>query len=772
MPTVAEREAFLWMQGRLVELLLRYDAPRFVAAFRERVAEPDGREDAELQRYRQLAVLVYLRQELFGSILPRIKRRLSFAAPRELIVEELPARGRIDWQRTLTAAWRDRPGEPPLAMYTRQRRRHFATPENLLVVATLLEYRQQVQRLLAVEQARDSDRAVRHPLHDIVEECTRELVFPQFAGLERTCAAIVDGYGPQTSSDLEGAVAEALVPGYNIAYEDLLNWRRKLTSLRLLDRTERDAQPMLGADPKRDNYLYQCWIFYEVAAFLQERDCLVTWDRDRMELSYQWGTADDQATYVLRHDRTLPNDLKIWPGAPGVRPDFYVTRAERQEVCDDDGTVIWREPGYVLDAKYYRPRDDDPKAPAGPVKRMIADLQLTGERHGALLFAFHGLVPDATSMKESSTVASYIAPEARKGQTVQPDLHLNIWRLQPERSEGSEVFAHVLETMLTQVHTALRGRIEIRCHGVFLDSLTANAHGALANTGALLGRFGSRQTRELSDLLVCPKPHIAPWRVDLVSLTDDCCTNAALCHIKHQPATQKPRRLSALEEITDAIKRSYTNDDDAEVNTTATEQVLAITKRYAQLLQPNIADYQVWIRERLEIGELFDTTALLTDSQRETLALGRFLWEQIEHIRASNYAGPALLFTGVLEEVARMTVYERCPDLYDLRGRRLYRTLGTIGKSKGFGGTNWRILEQAIVASGYWQEQVAPTLALSFSRWVDNIDAIAEIRNQAAHEAHVEPRTFANLVQLYFGSTLSGIGVLNGVLLAWRVPIR
>jgi hypothetical protein len=72
-------------------------------------------------------VVIYLRDELFDSILPRIKCRLSFVAPRELAAEEPRARGRIDWHRT-AASWRERPGEVPLKVVTRQRRRHFASP--------------------------------------------------------------------------------------------------------------------------------------------------------------------------------------------------------------------------------------------------------------------------------------------------------------------------------------------------------------------------------------------------------------------------------------------------------------------------------------------------------------------------------------------------------------------------------------------------------------------------------------------------------------------
>src|SRR6266536_31301 len=223
-PTSEERDAFLWMQGRMVELLLRHDASRFRSTFGEHIA--DQLEHPLLARYRDLAVLFYLHDELFDSILPRIKRRLSFVAPRELMVEDLPPRGRIDWGRTATASWRERPGEMPLEVQTRQRRRHFATPENLLTVATLLEYQEAVQHLLDAEATYDSALAIRHPLHEIVESCTRELAFLQFAGIVRNARAIVEGFASMSVEDLEAAVANNLLPGRNSAYDDLLAWRR------------------------------------------------------------------------------------------------------------------------------------------------------------------------------------------------------------------------------------------------------------------------------------------------------------------------------------------------------------------------------------------------------------------------------------------------------------------------------------------------------------------------------------------------------------------
>ncbi|NJP07302.1 MAG: hypothetical protein HC837_17620 [Chloroflexaceae bacterium] len=48
------------------------------------------------------------------------------------------------------------------------------------------------------------------------------------------------------------------------------------------------------------------------------------------------------------------------------------------------------------------------------------------------------------------------------------------------------------------------------------------------------------------------------------------------------------------------------------------------------------------------------------------------------------------------------------------------------------------------------------------------LEQISFIRNQAAHTANVDRKAFEELIQRSFGSARSGIGVLNGLLLAWR----
>lgn len=780
--TSEEQAAFAQMQARLVELLLRHNEAGFQQLY-DQWQKYDRETNRDLKRYRDLAVIVHLRDEMFEHILPRIVRRLSFESPRSIVLEEPPAQGRVDWDRTLDASWSERPGHPPLTLHTRQRRREFSTPENLLTVVTLLEYHRDIQNLLENERTLVGNEALRHPLNEIVDRCERELAFPQFAGLRQHAQQVIDGVGSDPET-LELQVAERLLPGSNSAYEDLLQWRASYRMLDLLDR--RQTQPtdaVLGADPSRDNYLYQLWLFYEIGRILQQRGAIENWDDQKMRLTYSWGNDDQRCSFVLQHDQGIVYNgrpWRPWNQAPGVRPDFYIRRVDAQDVRDEHGTVFWREPGYVLDAKYYRPRGG-PRAPGNPVKRMVADLQLTEERHGALLFAFQRtasevvgtdtdeqLEPDVAAHASEPQALYEVRPRRSLAQHTQPDITVGVWRVQPTPTADLAPLDDALTGLLEHVHQTLVKRVDVTCHGVFLDSLTANGTGAIASADGLVWRSGDRVRDQIEDLLVCPKPHVGPWRVDLVSLSRDCCQNGEVCHIINRPDKRKPKRLTALKEITEAIQKSADDVDDESVAAAATNQVLTITRRYAELLQPNIGDYQVWIRDELDIGDLFDTTTLLSQTQRETLALARFLWEQIDHIHATNYAGPTLLFTGVLEEVTRITIYRKSGKLFDANGKPLLDTLGTLGHSINYGGHNFAILQQVVVGTGFWKERIGAHQVLSFRNWIELILKMSFIRNDAAHKANVTPRQFRSLIDMYFGSPVSGIGVLNGLLLAWH----
>lgn len=750
------------MQARLVELLLRYDEAGFGRQIGVRASYGAERMDAALQRYRDLGAIFALRDDLFEDILPRIVRRLSFASPRNLMVEEPPVRGRIDWERSLDAAWAERPGEAPLLLHTRQRRRDFATPENLLAVVSLLEYHTEAQRLLWDEQLIAGSAALRHPLHELAERCERELAFPQFAGIRSEAQRILDGAqgGPE---GLEHQVQERLIPGGNSAYEDLITWRARLRGLRLLQRDALAADETLGADPERDNYLYQIWIFYELADLLQAQGRLARLDArpGQMALRFRWGEAGDECGYELRHDQGVPIPPARWGAqpikkyaVPGVRPDFYLWRIEPPPVrVEHNGEWYWREPGEVWDAKYYRERER-PSAPSSPVKRMIADLALLGEGHGTLLFAF---------LAEGDATEHYRLSPADRDQPLVPDQQVIIQPLRPD-TELHGVRA-TLTALLDSAHTRLREPRIPRCQGVFLDSLS------LAERGALVSRRGEQLPP--GDLLVCPKPHIGPWRVDLVSRATHCCRDGSLCHIIGQAGATPPLRpprtpselLTELEHLF-APGDPDTLDDD--VIEAVSARIEGLSRRFAEITgaAQNLGRYEAQLGD---IG-LDRTLHLLGPGERESLALAIYLRDQLDEVQARDYSAPVIHVARVLERELQRRILA-VPGVSGSDFPHGKPTLGTLGGVRRKDPQLWSRIAGHLAR--IWVGQVDPddvSFEVSVEQFIAEVEHLVRIRNQAAHTTQIPWDRFRGILRALCSGGPLRVGVLNVLLSAWPAP--
>jgi hypothetical protein len=775
MATPAETVAYAHMQARLIALLLRHDEARFRQYIADQAMLPE--DAAPLRLYRDLAVLFFLRDELFEHILPRIVRRLSFESPRSMVVEEPPGVGRVNWERTLDATWAERPGEPPLALHTRQRRRDFATPENLLTVATLLEYQADVRTLLWGDADVVGTEALRHPLNEIVEHCERELAFPQFAGLRAAAQHIIEGEHDGVEA-LEARVAGRAIPGGNGAYEELLTWRERRRTLQLLRRDEQaKSVAVLGADPKRDNYLYQLWIFYELADLLQARGQLEQLDtqQGKMSLRFRWGAGADGRVYELRHDQSVPDPVVKWESfpnphhVPGVRPDFYVRRIHPSpERVEHDGVRYWREPGVVWDAKYYRERDS-PKVPATPIKRMITDLALLGERYGVLLFAFLKTEGTATAEDEQwSAGGAQIALTPRRGvdQTTTPDQRVVARQLQPESMTSDDALRQSLTMLLDDAHCHLRTPQRPRCHGVFLDALSA------AEQDDSVDRYGAALEGPAEELLVCPKPHIGSWRVDLVSRERHCCQDARLCHIIDHPDARKPvRPPRSAEELLRELQHLFAGADDLDPETVSAiaRQVEGVTRRFAELAGA-YKRIEVYYNRLRDMG-MHRTLSLLGATERESLALAVFLVEQLDSIGASDYSAPAIHVSSVVEIEVKRRIFA-CPGLESEVAQPKKQTLGVLPfmrwKPQQFSGDWERIVTHA---AAHWQGNIDPDdpdATLLFDTLTTELEAVKEVRNKAAHTSPVARTEYEKLFRIACQSGKLKFGALNVLLLAWQ----
>ncbi len=808
-------QAYIQMQSRLIVLLLRHDTGRFrhyIATHSDYAAQTD--EDG-MRRYRELAVLFSLRDELFEHILPRIVRRLSFESPRTLTLEEPPPRGRVDWERTLAATWEEYPDGTPLEVYTRQRRRDFATPENLLTVATLLEYRADGQHLLWDETIASGESALRHPLNAIVEQCDRELVFPQFAALRTAAQQVLEGSdgGPAA---LEEDVRERLLPGGNNAYEELLAWREQRRSLRLLQRTPHpEPPPVLGADPRRDNYLYQLWIFYELLDLLEAQGRLEDADLTpgQMALRFTWGDGAARCRYELRHDQAVPEPVARWVSrpqsgdVPGVRPDFYLWRTDPPpQHVTHGGTRYWREPGIVWDAKYYRERES-PRTPASPIKRMIADLTLLGEREGALLFAFltaptsreqgsgilqgsgvggqgsdrrsagcpawghpdpRSLTPDPYISPDPRPLTPELTPDPTHDQTIVPNQHITIHHIPP----SEETIAAQLSRLLDDAHAHLHDPLVPACHGRFLEPLS------VGKPTPLHDRHGQVIDSPSDDMLLCPKPHIGPWRVDLVSRRHHCGQDARLCHIIGQSVVEIPLRPPrTADDLFSELQHVFAQTppghlDDAAISRVE-QRVKELSRQFAKLVGAD-QRFERYYRRLRQMG-LRHTLDLLATPEQESLALALFLVEQLEEIAAEDYSAPAIHLSSVMEIENKRRVFAGVK-LVGHGSSPKQQTLGLLpGMRRYIKQNNPDAIENwsrvTAHAEEHWRGTVDPddpAYRPLFEDYVKQLDRIAQLRNKAAHTEPLSYQEYEELVELMFerGKRLR-FGALNTLLLVW-----
>ncbi len=776
-PTPIELRAYSRMQERMLALLMRFNEGEYRKLFKAQ--QRFGVADDALPIYRDLGVLFFLRDELFEHILPRIIRRLSFATPRRLAVEEPPGRGRIDWERTLDASWAERPGEPPLVLHSRQHLRDFATAENLLTVVTLLEYRADVRRVLLSPLVGTQVEALRHPLTSIVERCERELAFPQLAGLRHTAQRILES-GEDEVRALEQRVAREAIPGGNSAYDDLLEWRRRYRELTLLQRLER-ATPIetLGVNPRRDNRLYQLWIVLELADLLAREQRIVVEETALPEvLCFDWGEGAGRRRYELRHDQGVPEPPAVWASepadspVPGVRPDYYLRRIDppAAEVVAD-GALVWREPGVVWDAKYYRESERKDRAPGEPVKRMLADLALTGERRGTLLFAF--LRPAETGPAETddgATVASdailvqRFGPLGAGNQALDPAIRIEVAALSP--AQPGEAIQRALRRLLDQAHNLLREPVIPACHVIFLDTLSAGDRSAISD------RWGRPITGPGDDLLICPKPHIGPWRVDIVSRARHCCQDGRLCHISGMPGAQKPVRPprdieSLLREIDHILATRPADELDEEVVSAVAERVQGLTRRFAELQQVDLEIYHERVRA-LGMRQTFD---LLGPAEQESLALAIFLTDQLFKVRASDYSAPAIHLSSVIEIEVKRRIFT-CPGLVGELANPRRQTLGVLPylqRSDDLEG-NWARI--SAYAAAHWNDRPIPDdpeRVISFDDFISKaLSRISYLRNKAAHTEPLPRHHYDELQDMVFLGGRLGLGVLNTLILAWK----
>jgi hypothetical protein len=256
----------------------------------------------------------------------------------------------------------------------------------------------------------------------------------------------------------------------------------------------------------------------------------------------------------------------------------------------------------------------------------------------------------------------------------------------------------------------------------------------------LVDRYGAAIGAEPGELLICPKPHIGPWRADLVSRSLHCCQDARLCHIIGQPGARPPVRPprnaeELLKELQQVFQRAGAGELEAETVSAIARQVEDITRRFAEIAgaYKRIEVYYHRLRD-MGLDQSFD---LLGGAERESLGLAIFLLEQLDSIGASDYSAPAIHISSVVEIEVQRRVFA-CPNLTGELAKPKKQTLGVLPwmrqnpeQTEG----NWERITAYVAA--HWHEQIDPDdpeRIVRFDQFVSRaLNRISQLRNTAAH---------------------------------------
>lgn len=651
------------LQRRIMRLLLQHDQPLFRNQFRQFFVQSTLPQIPLLQQYDRYVKLQTLSDELLDDILPRIRRQLSLKTSRARLQEEAPTRGDIDWQRSLERSWSLSPGQPPTSFDTRLRQRSMDTPENVLTVAILLAYRQELQQ--AMKDSFADEELSAQELGTFVsagERAERELAAPYArALLEQARKADIHALSQQVMFHLR--------PGPN-PYRDLLAWWQRFTQFRVGRATEARSLALASkrSDEKTDAWLYELWIVLEYLHLLHAEGAVQTQDMkidtDLLQGTFTW----QQQRFRLIYNRQLDTSTSFeadWHHAPSSRPDYTIEREKPLEIRQR-GELIWREPPVVLDAKYYL-GGSDPTNTHGPIKKLLGDMTLLSAQVGILFF------PQLPEPEEEQHVTRTVQRTGKQYQAPGEVQHqVQLYHLEPGMP-FPELQKRLRATLdLAALH--LPDRPEPCCQGTWLDPDTINAdhHAFPPHT------------------VLCPKPHIGPNVFDLVNADRDCLKNPRLCHIigqtivspfvvrvtsRDQLAQQSNDLRTRNDEL---LQQAEQRGDEARAEQLRGHVFTGIgraVEQYVKLFGNTKSIEENF--ERWVFGPYWKQhPSCLSEATRNALVSGEYVWQHYQEIKLEDWAAPAIQYCRALEHEIKRRLYQPCPDKYKLSKSGF--TFGTI----------------------------------------------------------------------------------------------
>jgi len=682
-PSGPEGSWSLYLHRRVMRLLLMHDQKVFHGSFRVFYAESTLPKIPLLQLYDRYLKLVTLSDELLDDILPRIHRQLSLQTTYTFLQEEAPTRGNINWQRTFERNLRQSPGMPPVRFDTQLRQRDMATPENVLVVTILLTYRQTLQAAL---QEEFDDEALnvqeRQTLVELDERIERELASPYaYALLETAWQEDIEMLIEQVSPKLRPGVGP---------YRDLIAWWEQFRDLRI-GRAWEGRNLILASRRSDENaiaWLYELWIVLEIIHFLHSMGAIQTSDvdveADRLQFIFEWGKRRFRFRYNRQLESRTPQALG-WQHAPSVRPDYTIEREDPLKICHN-GSLIWREPAVILDAKYYL-TGSDPVNAHGAIKKMLGDMRLLDVQYGALFFPL--LSEPSEGQEETRTITQQTPLTQERSST---KTMIRLYRLVPGME--FDLLQARLRAILIYATEQLPEREPLACHGVWLDSDSINASQSTVTTYNVL----------------CPKRHIGPDAFLLVNDREHCLKDPYRCHVIGQPIMPPiVIRATSLNDVQEQSSNIRTRNDDLLTKAEQVEDEEEAEQLRSQILTGIGRTVEQFVQLRgntKSIEAEFERWTFedywkrhsrsLAEETRNILLSGEFVWQEYEQTDLIDWAAPAVQYCRALEAEIKRRLYDHYPKQYILSKTNPHLTLGSMvfiynNRKSGDAQHNWRI---------------------------------------------------------------------------------
>lgn len=730
----SDRSQERYLQRRVLRLLLQHHETVLRKQFSLFFVDSTLPPIPLLQQYDRLVKLRTLSNELLNDIIPRIRRQLSLKTSHSRLYEEAPTRGDIDWTRSLERNMSQQSGLPLLQFETNLRQRKLDTPENVLVVAILLAFRQEIQLALS-EQFEDEElnASERQTLVSADEQAERELAAASARTLAKQAA----------QADLPALVEQVtthLRPGPN-PYRDLLGWWQRFNGFRIGRASGQRTTALVSkrTDEKTTAWLYELWIILEIlhllslAGALQPDELQIA--TDKLQCLFSW----QDRRFRLLYNRQLDTSTCYepdWEYGPPTRPDYTIERIEPLEIRYDN-QLIWREPPIILDAKYYLARDDAAHTHE-PIKKLLGDMTLLRVQHAALFFP---LLPEPPEGEVITRTIRQTGKQYTHAETQQ----IHLFHLEPQMSP--ETLHTRLHAILDFAADQLPERPTPVCQGMMLDSDTLNASTWTASTHTVM----------------CPKPHIGPGVFDLVNVETDCLKNPRLCHVMDQAIvppfvlrvvtqeelerqcqmlrTRSNELLKAAEQIGDDIRAERIRKQIFTGIGQAVEQYIRLFGNTTQIENK----FREWV-----FGRYWQEDARsLAETTRRSLLSGEHIWENYSSANVlQDWAAPAIQYCRILEFELKRRLYSPIKRAYTFGPTGF--TLGAITHAYNYRGmsTSDRATWNTMLS------RIPPERRDEFEHIVQRMsqESVYSKRNKLAHGEAISKEVAASLRDIVIGN--------------------